>query len=91
MKPISCNPEMEDTERFLCPGAPQGPALYQGDISKLSTMLQGIAFFGFCSVHGKLISQSKEEMENFIQAKFEDYTLGGVSQKALRTVLPVRS
>ena len=30
-------------------------------------------------------------MENFIQAKFEDYNLGRAAQKALRTVLPIRS
>ena len=30
-------------------------------------------------------------MENFIGAKFEDYNLGRASQKALRTVLQVRS
>ena len=29
MKPISCNQEMGDGERLLCPGAPQGPARYQ--------------------------------------------------------------
>ena len=29
MKPIFCNQEMGDTERLLCPGAPQGPARYQ--------------------------------------------------------------
>ena len=29
MKPISCNQEMGDTERLLCPGAPQGPAWFQ--------------------------------------------------------------
>ena len=29
MKPISCNQEMGDTKRLLCPGAPQGPAWYQ--------------------------------------------------------------
>ena len=29
MKPISCNQEMGDTERLLCPGAPQGPAEFQ--------------------------------------------------------------
>ena len=29
MKPISCNQEMGDTERLLCPGAPQGPSRYQ--------------------------------------------------------------
>ena len=28
----------------------------------------------------------KKEMENFIQARFENYTLGRASQKALRTV-----
>ena len=28
MKPISCNQEMGDTERLLCPEAPQGPARY---------------------------------------------------------------
>ena len=30
-------------------------------------------------------------MENFIEAKFEDYNLGRASQKALRTVPQVRS
>ena len=30
MKPISCNQEMGDTERLLCPGAPQGPARVSG-------------------------------------------------------------
>ena len=29
MKPISCNQEMGDTGRLLCPGAPQGPTQYQ--------------------------------------------------------------
>ena len=29
MKPISCNQEMGDTERLLCPRAPQGPAQYR--------------------------------------------------------------
>ena len=29
MKPISCNENMEDLERVLCPGAPQGPAQCQ--------------------------------------------------------------
>ena len=29
MKPISCNQEMGDIERLLCPGALQGPAQYQ--------------------------------------------------------------
>ena len=28
MKPISCNQEMGDKERLLCPGAPQGPAWF---------------------------------------------------------------
>ena len=39
----------------------------------------------------KLISRSMKEMENFILAKFEDYNPGRASQKALRTVPPVRS
>ena len=30
-------------------------------------------------------------MENFIQAKFEDYNLGRVPQKASRAILPIRS
>ena len=30
-------------------------------------------------------------MENFIQAKFEDYNPGKTTQKALRTVPPIRS
>ena len=29
MKPVSCKQEMGDTERLLCPGAPQGPAGFQ--------------------------------------------------------------
>ena len=29
MKLISCNQEMGDSERLLCPGAPQGPAWYK--------------------------------------------------------------
>lgn len=29
MKPISCNREMRNTERILCPGAPEGPAWFQ--------------------------------------------------------------
>ena len=28
MKPISCNQEMGDTGRLLCPGVPQGPAQF---------------------------------------------------------------
>ena len=39
----------------------------------------------------KLISQSKKELESFIQAKFEDYNLERASQKALRALLPVRN
>ena len=42
-------------------------------------------------VNKKLISRSKKEMENFIQAKFEDYNPGRASQKGLRTVPLVRS
>ena len=42
-------------------------------------------------VEEKLISQSKKEVEIFIRAKFEDYNLGRATQKALRTVLPIRS
>ena len=42
-------------------------------------------------VEEKLISRSKKEMESFIQASFEDCNLGRTSQKALRTVPPVRS
>ena len=37
------------------------------------------------------ISRSKKELESFIQAKFEDYSLGRDSQKAPRTVLLIRS
>ena len=46
---------------------------------------------GHALVDEKLISQSKKEMENFIQAKFEDYSQERAPQKALRTVPPVRS
>ena len=42
-------------------------------------------------VNEKLISRSKKEMENFIWAKFEGYSPGRASQKALRTVPPIRS
>ena len=31
MKPISYNQEMGNTEKLLWPGAPQGPAWFQGD------------------------------------------------------------
>ena len=39
----------------------------------------------------KIINWSKKLMENFTQARFEDYNLGRVSLKVLRTTLPVRS
>lgn len=42
-------------------------------------------------VDEKLISQSKKGMENSIWAKFEDYKLRRVSQKAPRTVALVES
>ena len=42
-------------------------------------------------VNEKLISQSKKEMENFIQAKFEDYNPGRSYHKALRAILLVRN
>ena len=42
-------------------------------------------------VNEKLISWSKKESENFIQAKFEDYNLGRVPQKSLRPVSSARS
>ena len=48
-------------------------------------------FFLVQSVNEKLISRSKKELENFIQAKFGDYNPGRAFQKALRTVLPFRS
>ena len=44
-----------------------------------------------CNRKRKLISQSKKELENFIGAKFGDHNPGRASQKALRTVPPVRS
>ena len=34
MKPISCHQEMGDTERLLCPGAPQSIAQYQTHLCK---------------------------------------------------------
>ena len=43
------------------------------------------------SVDKKLISRSKKEMENFIQAKFEDYNPRRASQISPRTVPPVGS
>ena len=45
----------------------------------------------FSLVDEKLISQSNKQMETSIWADFEDYNPGGASQKALRTVEPVRS
>ena len=33
MKLISCNQEMGDAERLLCPGAPQGPAWYHNSVN----------------------------------------------------------
>ena len=45
----------------------------------------------YINVNEKLISQSKKELESFIQAKFEDYNLERASQKALRALLPVRN
>ena len=41
--------------------------------------------------NSKKFSQSKREMEHFIQARFQDYDLGRASQKALRTVPPLRN
>ena len=43
------------------------------------------------SVDEKLISWSKKKLEIFIWAKFEDYNSGRASQKALKTVVLVRS
>ena len=42
------------------------------------------------SANEKLIRVAKKEMESFIRAKVEDYNPGRASQKALRTVLPIR-
>ena len=43
------------------------------------------------TVEEKLINQSKNEMENFIQEEFENSNLGTASQKAWKTVPPIRS
>ena len=37
MKSISCNPETGDTERILCPGAPQGPTRFQRTVKDTMT------------------------------------------------------
>ena len=42
-------------------------------------------------IHEKFISSSKKEMENLIPAKCKDSNPGRASQKALRTVQPIRS
>ena len=42
-------------------------------------------------VHEKLISRSKKELENIIQAKFEDCNPGRASQNGLSSVSPFRS
>ena len=39
----------------------------------------------------KLISQSKKEMENFIQGKFENYNSGRAPQKTLHSPLEVKA
>ena len=49
------------------------------------------AHCAFVARHQKLISRSKKELENFIRGEFGNCNLGRASQKALRTVLPVRS
>ena len=39
MEPISCKQEIGDTEKLLCPGAPQGPAgfhKYPRDVDMMS-------------------------------------------------------
>ena len=54
-------------------------------------MSTGPAAGHLCCVDEKLISHSKKEMENSMQAKFEDYNPGSASQKALRTVLSIGS
>ena len=41
MKPFSCNREMGDTERLLCPGAPQGPARFQSEYGQGSELRLG--------------------------------------------------
>ena len=48
-------------------------------------------FIKYWSVDEKLISWSKKKLEIFIWAKFKDYNSGRASQKALRTVVLVRS
>ena len=42
-------------------------------------------------IHEKFISSSKKEMKNFIPANCKDSNPGRASQKALRTVQPIRS
>ena len=44
MKPISCNQEMGDTKRLLCPGAPQGPAPYHSPLIASVPLLPGLLF-----------------------------------------------
>ena len=39
MKPITCKPEVGDTERLLCPGDPQGPARRSGELTSLNKWL----------------------------------------------------
>ena len=52
MKPISYNQETGDTEKLLCPGAPQGPAWYQfwlcTLILRLSVMSDSLQPHGLC-------------------------------------------
>ena len=52
MKLISCNQEMGNTERFLCPGAAQSPARYS------KPQWFGIPFWeeGGCRVRGGILA-----------------------------------
>ena len=59
----------------------------QPKIPKLDDVLQTFLFY---FIYFYLFIFFKKELENFIQAKFEDYNLGRTSQKALRIVPPVR-
>ena len=51
MKPISYNQELGDTERLLCPGAPEGPAGYQRYSNLAWVTREGIS--GICPLRSE--------------------------------------
>ena len=72
------------------PGSPLRRPLYLRQVF-ICTSVPAHVLCAFAVCHQKLIGWPKKELENFIQAEFENYNLGRESQKTLRTILIVRS